>query len=79
MEHDRKIVPPQFCALEQDEGNDSPIFEASRQGVGERAQASKAIRILEACNGNDLPMLIVHATSPEGLMEDGIRRLACTS
>jgi len=81
MEHDREIVqdPPQLSALEQDEENDSPSSEVSRQGEGERAQASKATQILEACNGNDLPMLIAHATSPQGLMEDGIRRLTCTS
>lgn len=81
MERDREIVgnPPQSREVPHDEEKDMPGLEASMQGEGERAQVSKATRILEACNGNDVPMLIAHATSPQGLMEDGIRRLACTS
>ena len=84
MDHDRVYVGirPQPRQLPDDEGKYTPASEASRQGEGEegeRAQAVKATRILEACNNNDVPTLIAKATSPHGLMDDGIRRLACTS
>lgn len=78
MEHARETVGnlPQSREIPD---KDMPGLEASTQGEGQRARISKATRILEACNGNDVPMLIAHATSPQGLMEDSIRRLACTS
>ena len=81
MEHDPVTAGslPKSSQVTDNEENDSCTVEASRRGERERAQASKATRILEACDGNDVPMLIAHATSPQGLMEDGIRRLACTS
>ncbi len=42
-------------------------------------QATKAIQVLEACNSRDVKVLIAHAISPHGLVEDDIRRLACRS
>lgn len=82
MAHDRVTVChtlPSRGLPDDGETQSSAPEEASGREDRKDAQASKATRILEACNGNDVPMLIGLASSPKGLMEDGIRRLACTS
>ena len=39
----------------------------------------KVHKILQACKDRDLEALRMHATSPGGLVEDEVRRLACMS
>jgi RNase P/RNase MRP subunit p30 len=41
------------------------------------AQAEKARAIREACALRDIDALTAHATSKGGLLEDGLRQLAC--
>lgn len=62
------------------EGAEDPVVSAPLwQGEAlSKPQATKAIQVLEACNKKDVRMLIAHAISPHGLVEDDLRRLACT-
>lgn len=49
---------------------------------GERAShppGSKAALVLKACARGDLAMLIAHATSPNGFVNDSVRQKACGS
>lgn len=42
------------------------------------AELSKVTKILRACEQNDRPQLVTLATTSGGLIEDKVRRIACT-
>lgn len=42
------------------------------------AELSKVTKILRACENNDRPQLVALATTSGGLIEDNVRRIACT-
>lgn len=49
------------------------------EGAKQTARAEKARAIRKACAARDVEALAMHATSEGGLLEDGLRQIACES